>query len=147
MNCCKYSRLYLTLRQIHDHGHFRVVFCVKQITLEYNKVWQYLLLSCFYYSKKKNRTRKVTTCTTNYFLYILCSSLPEQRAVGAGSSPAPGQGRGHREVVHAQRRRLPPGLLRLWQQARGTVAWSLLLVHLPGRQLKAKTYSSLLKPF
>lgn len=65
--------------------------------------------------------------------------MPEQRAVGTGSSAAPSQGGGHREVVHAQRWGLSSGLLCLWQQAWRTVAWSLLLVHLPWRQLNKKT--------
>lgn len=68
--------------------------------------------------------------------------LPEQRAVGTGSGPAPGQSRRYREVVHAQRGRLSPGLLGLWQWAGGEVAWSLLLIHLPGRQLEDKESGS-----
>lgn len=64
------------------------------------------------------------------FFIFLC--LPEQGAVSTGPGPAPGQGRGHREVVHAQGWGLSPGLLGICQWTGGAVAWSLLLIHLPG---------------
>lgn len=75
----------------------------------------------------------------------LCVSLPEQRAVGTGSGSAPCQSRGHREVVHAQRGGLSPALLALCQRAGGAVAWSLLLIHLSGRQLEKNEVQSFSK--
>lgn len=70
-----------------------------------------------------------------------CVSLPEQRAVGIGSGPAPGKGGGDGEIVHAQWWSLPPaGLLALWEKGGWALPWSLLLVHLPGRQLEDTKY-------
>lgn len=105
--------------------------------LYYSKcLLQLLLSSCHFFLEQ------IYQSIGHFVLHLLnlcpwlCEVLPEQGAVGTRSSAAPSQGGGHREVVHAQRWRLPPALLSLWQQAWRTVAWSLLLVHLSRRQLK-----------